>query len=137
MQFVLPEYPDVLITLGSEVLFGPQSSIVTQHDLALRNQKSWAPFETLRYGTLGRTDLQAEEVLLWQPDSMSGDSFGHRFNWQSRAVLGSVLDACVSLQLRSGEGRRGRLGHCTSLSDAQAVALFDQISASIRLQGNA
>ncbi|MET0265883.1 MAG: T6SS immunity protein Tli4 family protein, partial [Duganella sp.] len=86
-------------------------------------------FNTLRIGERSINRIPGEEVL-HRVDELNG-SVGHGFMWESLGTQNDVYLPNISLELTTGIGRPGKPVN-SSLSDNEAITLWDKISSSLR-----
>lgn len=127
--FGVKEHPDLAISLSSFAGLDPTRTLL-QRDAASTIQKEHASrFHRLRSGARSLGGVPGEEVLE-SVDELNGSKM-HGFMWESIGNKNDVYLPSLSLEFSTGLGRPGEpVG--SSLSDAEAMALWEKISSSLR-----
>ena len=135
VHFRLKEHPDVTVTVSTETTMkeGEEGLL----DRIARKSKESALIElfkkvkTLRRGNHPVGDIAGEEDLSAAP---TGETFStHMFRWESAGTLKQLYSPGITVEFESGKINIGGYSK-PSVSDKQAIELFDSIVNSIRVR---
>ncbi|MQA23234.1 T6SS immunity protein Tli4 family protein [Rugamonas rivuli] len=127
--FGIREHPDLAISLSTSAgIDGGRTLLQRDADSEVQKEHS-SQFHRLRVGVRSLNGIPGEEVLQ-RVDELNGVKV-HGFMWQSRGDKIDVYLPSLSLELDTGMGKPGKPIN-SSLSDAEALALWDKISSSLR-----
>ncbi|WP_373990640.1 T6SS immunity protein Tli4 family protein [Duganella sp. BuS-21] len=125
----LKEHPDLSIALSTfsgATQYKPLSQREAENSI---KQEYWSRFHSLREGPRALAGVMGDEVLE-RVDEPNG-SVLHGFMWESLSKQYDPARPLMILELDTGHGQQGRPVN-SSLSDAEALALWDKISSSLR-----
>jgi hypothetical protein len=130
LAFELKDHPDVHIVVESEVLFSKTDSLID------RTGKSglfslFDGFTTLRKRERNVNGMVGEEVLTRFKSDEGGNA--HKFRWETMGELSNPLKPDIYIDFQTGFKPGGGSVN-SSLSDKEAIALFDRIVSSIRIR---
>jgi hypothetical protein len=125
----LKDHPDLTIALSSAAGINPGKSLISRYeenpiDLLYR----WR-FHSVRQGQRALNGIPGEEHL--ERVHEENGSNVHGFMWESHGTNSDVYLPVLSLEFDTGHGKSGRPVD-SSLSDSEALALWDKISSSLR-----
>jgi len=130
LAFELKDHPDVHIVVESEVLFTKDDSLLERTSKA----GLFSLFDgasTLRKGTRTVNGVAGEEVLTRISSDQGGKA--HKFRWETMGELSNPLKPDVYVDFQTGFKPGGGTVN-SSLSDKEAIAMFDQIVNSLRFR---
>ena len=127
----LKGHPDVAIAVNTMAGLDPDPGLLQRDDENSVKNSNPFNFKTIRKGKRSIGEIPGEEVL--ELVSEPNGTKSQLFMWESRSQKDSVYRPELSLELATGRGQPGRPVN-SSLSDARALALWDRISASLRLR---
>jgi hypothetical protein len=87
---------------------------------------------SLRVGKHPVKGIDAEEILKAYPTD--GDGYSHKFYWEANGKPRSIKEPTIVVELQTATADGGGLLANSSLTDKQAIELFDAIVNSIRLR---
>jgi hypothetical protein len=127
----LAEHPDLSIALRTIAGIKPDRTLL-QRDAAndTVHEHSWA-FHSFRRGERTVHGMRGEE-LMYRVRERSGVT-GHDFEWEAFGKVDSVFTPSLALEMSTGHDRPGQPVQA-SLSDAEAIALWDKMLASLRVR---
>lgn len=130
----LKGHPDVAIALNTMAGLKHEKTLLQRDAENTVKQSHLGDFKSLRTGPREINGIPGEEVLevILEPNGTRGQSL----MWESLPKQDSVYRPYLSLELNTGHGEPGTPVN-SSLSDARALALWDRISASLRLRPTA
>lgn len=123
------EHPDLAISLSTFAGGSPSQTLLERHQASSIQREYASRFHDLRVGARVINGLHGQEVLQ-RVDEFSGVKL-HDFMWESIADQGDVFRPKLTLELGTGLGRPGAPVN-SSLSDVEALALWERISSSLR-----
>lgn len=127
----IKEHPDLAVSLSTSAGISVGRTLL-QRDAANDIQQEYrASFHRLRAGARSLNGIPGEEVLQ-RVHELNGAML-HGFMWESLTDKSDVYRPSLILELDTGLGRPGKPVN-SSLSDAEALALWDKISSSLRLR---
>jgi hypothetical protein len=128
----LKGHPDVAIRLDTSVNVSRLDEPLLVRESKNEVKKLYASnFRTLRGGERVLGGTRGEEVLD-RVKELNG-TIGHSFMWIGIGKLSDVLTPKVTLELITGKGRAGN-PRSSSLSDEEALQIWDVVSSSLRLR---
>jgi hypothetical protein len=127
----LKGHPDVAIALNTMAGLRHERSLLQRDAENTVKQANLGNFKTLRRGARAINGIPGEEVLdvIFEPNGAKAQSL----MWESLPKQDSVYLPYLVLEMNTGHGRPGEPIN-SSLSDARAMALWERISASLRLR---
>ncbi|MYM33969.1 hypothetical protein GTP38_06405 [Duganella sp. FT94W] len=123
------EQPDLAASLSSFAGANAGRTLLQRHASNDILQEYASHFHDLRIGSRVINGLPGEEILQ-RVDELNGVKL-QDFRWESITDEGDVFLPKLTLELSTGLGKPGKPVN-SSLSDAEALALWDQISSSLR-----
>jgi len=125
-------HPDVSIVLNMTAGITTAETFLERHDSNAAYREYRSRFHLFRRGT--RTlNGQAGDELLERVHELNGN-YGHKFDWEAaHNKTDSVFTPDMSFELSSGHGQPGTTVDA-SLTDAQALALWDKMLSSLRVR---
>ncbi|MYM82131.1 hypothetical protein GTP44_09225 [Duganella sp. FT50W] len=123
------EQPDLAASLSSFAGANAGRTLLQRHASNDILQEYASHFHDLRIGSRVINGLPGEEILQ-RVDELNGVKL-QDFRWESITDEGDVFLPKLTLELTTGFGKPGKPVN-SSLSDAEALALWDQISSSLR-----
>lgn len=125
----LNEHPDLAIALSTVAGTDPGKTFLQRDaENSVKLENRWR-FKVLREGRRDLNGIPGEEML--ERVSEPNGSKLQGFMWESLTSRSDVYLPSLSLELNTGHGRPGEPID-SSLSDAEALALWDKISLSLR-----
>jgi len=125
----IKEYPDLAVSLSSTAGIDHNKTLLQRHSDSDIQKEYSSQFHPLRIGARSLNGITGEEVLQ-RVDELNGVKL-HGFMWESIGNKTDVYLPSLSLELDTGLGRPGKPVN-SSLSDAEAMALWEKISSSLR-----
>ncbi|MES2165307.1 MAG: T6SS immunity protein Tli4 family protein [Pseudomonadota bacterium] len=125
----LNEHPDLAIAFTTMAGIDPGKTLLQRDAENDVKQEYRSRFHVLREGARNLTDIPGEEVLE-RVDEPNGSTL-HGFMWESLGKQDDVYLPSLILEFDTGHGKPGKPIN-SSLSDAEALALWDKISSSLR-----
>lgn len=125
----MTDRPDLAASLSTFLGANPATSLLQRHAASEIQQEYRSHFHDLRTGPREINDVPGEEVLQ-RVDEPNGVKL-HDFMWESVSNKDDVLLPTLTLELSTGIGRPGKPVN-SSLADAEALALWDKMSSSLR-----
>jgi hypothetical protein len=127
----LKGHPDVAIAANTMAGLKHERSLLQRDEENTVKQSNLGNFRTLRRGPRAINGVPGEEVLdvIIEPNGTRGQSL----MWESLPKQDSVYLPYFVLEMNTGHGQPGNPIN-SSLSDARALALWERISASLRLR---
>lgn len=127
----LADHPDLSIALRTSAGIKPDRTLL-QRDAAndTVQEHSWA-FHSLRRGERMVNGMRGEE-LMYRVRERSAVT-GHDFEWEAFSKVDSVFTPSLALEMSTGHGRPGQPVQA-SLTDAEAIALWDKMLSSLRVR---
>ncbi|NGZ88634.1 T6SS immunity protein Tli4 family protein [Duganella aceris] len=123
------EHPDLAISLSTSAGISVGRTLL-QRDADSNIQHEYSSrFHRLRGGARSLNGVPGEEVLA-RVDELNGAKV-HGFMWESKEDKNDVYLPSLTLELDTGLGRPGNPVN-SSLSDTEAIALWEKISSSLR-----
>jgi len=128
----LNDHPDVSIALNMIAGVTTQETLLERSDRVSVHREYRERFHTLRRGT--RTlNAQPGDELLERVHELNGN-YGHSFMWEAvHNKTDSVFTPDMSFELSTGHGQPGTTVDA-SLTDAQALVLWDKMLSSLRIR---
>ncbi|NVM76184.1 hypothetical protein FHW83_001979 [Duganella sp. SG902] len=123
------EKPDVAISLATSAGLNIQRTLLQRHENSLVQSDHPSNFHDFHVGPRTINGVAGEEVL--QRIQEENGTRAHGFMWESLASKHDVYLPSLVLELDTGLGRPGEPVN-SSLSDAEVLALWGQISSSLR-----
>ena len=128
----LAGHPDVSIVFDMTAAIATPKSLLERDDENTIRSSYSSHFHTFRRGPLSIAG-QAGEQLLERVSENNGTA-GHSFQWEiAHNRKDSVFTPMMSFEMSTGNGRPGKSVQ-SSLSDAQALVLWDKMLSSIRVR---
>jgi hypothetical protein len=127
----LKDHLDLSLALSSAAGIKPGKSLLARSAASSVKKEHSFRFHVLREGPRSLGEVPGEEVL--KRVSEPNGSMVHGFMWESAGTRDNVYLPRLTLELDTGHGRNGSPVQ-SSLSDEEALALWDKISASLRLR---
>jgi hypothetical protein len=125
----MKDHPDMAIALSSIAGTNPSKTFLQRDaENSVKLENRWR-FHVLREGRRDLNSIPGEEMLEHVREPNGSELQG--FMWESLTSLDDVYFPSLSLELNTGHGRPGEPID-SSLSDAEALALWDKISSSLR-----
>ena len=132
MQINLKEWPDVWISVFSQTVSkAGDSSLLQRLDKHPDSPLEAALIKTFRRGKHEVHGFKGEEILELLPTEEGFKQ--HSFRWEAMGAIQSIFTPRLVLELESGVPLKGT-ARPPSLTDAQAIKLYDDIVNSIRLR---
>jgi hypothetical protein len=138
MQFVVRSQPDVSFSVETDSDIQEETSLLQRGDQINAMLKDTDGGRTIRKGYVDLTGLIAEEWLMAgkSPWGVQGQSF----MLEANSKIGSSTTPLVGVDMRNGwpppEADRNRVSHAASLTENQAIALWDSVSRTLRPRPN-
>jgi hypothetical protein len=127
----LEDHPDLSIVLRTAAGLDPAPRLLERDSRNEIKQEFRSHFHTFRQGERIVNGMRGEE-LLERVHEMNGTR-GHDFEWEAFSTPDDVLRPDLALEMSTGHGRPGKPVQA-SLSDAEAIALWDKMLSSLRLR---
>ena len=125
----MEDHPDLAIALSSIAGTNPGKTFLQRDaENSVKLENRWR-FQVLREGRRDLNSIPGEEMLEHVREPNGSKLQG--FMWESLTSATDVYLPSLSLELNTGHGRPGEPID-SSLSDAEALALWDKISSSLR-----
>ncbi len=121
--------PDLAVSLSSFAGANPGKTLLQRHAASDIQQEYASHFHDLRIGRRIINGVPGEEVLQ-RVDELNGVKL-QDFMWESISEKEDVFLPKLTLELSTGLGRPGKPVN-SSLTDAEALALWDTLSSSLR-----
>ncbi|TFW22786.1 T6SS immunity protein Tli4 family protein [Duganella callida] len=121
--------PDLAISLSTTAGVRPSSSLLQRNEASVIQREYASHFHDLRIGARAINGVPGEEVLQ-RVDELNGVK-GHNFMWESSGSTEDIFLPSLTLELSTGLGKPGAPVN-SSLTDSEALALWDKISSSLR-----
>lgn len=134
----LPSFPDVSFSILSnkDASTDGDPGLIERHYDAMGKTPP-AGIKRLQLGKREVNGWKGEQVLL-RRDGIEKGVFAHEFLWASIGKSGSALNpASVDVQLNTGVKANRTLGQSSSLTDEEALALWNRLLDSVRFRVNA
>lgn len=122
-------HPDLAISLSTFAGGNPSPTLLERHKANDIRREYSSHFHDLRVGPRVINGFYGEEILQ-RVDELNGVKL-HDFMWESFGHTKDVLLPKLTLELSTGIGRPGAPVN-SSLSDVEALALWEKISSSLR-----
>jgi hypothetical protein len=125
-------HPDVSIALDMTAGITTAEPLLERHERVSAENEYRSRFHTFRAGT--RTlNGQAGDELLERVHEFNGN-YGHKFMWEAvHNKIDNVFTPDMSFELSTGHGQPGTTVD-SSLTDAEALALWDKMLSSLRIR---
>lgn len=125
----IKNHPDVSLALSTTAGLKPGKSLLQRDAENSIKHEYFSHFHSLRRGIRSLNGVPGEEVLdrILEPSGV----VAHGFMWDSLGRNDDVYLPSLSFELSTGRGRPGKPVH-SSLSDSEALALWDKISSTLR-----
>lgn len=130
LAFELKDHPDVHIVVESEVLFSHTDSLLERTGKA-DLLSLFDGVTTVRKGARSVNGMAGEEVLSRYTSDEGGKA--HKFRWETMGALSDPLKPDIYVDFQTGFKPGGGSVN-SSLSNKDAIALFDQIVNSVRIR---
>jgi len=132
LSFSLKGHPDVSIVISSDTYFKQEKSLLIRRKESGIEERFPGKIHKIREGKKEVNGMQGEEAITYFP---SDDETGVAQNlvWETLGEVGNNLKPSIHLEISTGELVAGETG-VSSLSNKEAVALYDTILKSIRIR---
>lgn len=128
----LPGHPDLSIMLNMTAGITTPETLLDRHDRAPARNEYRSRFHLFRRGTRVLAE-QAGDELLERVHELNGN-YGHSLMWETaHNKTDSVFTPYMSIEMSTGMGRPGTTVD-SSLTDAEALALWDRMLSSLRVR---
>jgi hypothetical protein len=129
LHFHLKDYPDVSIILYTGVLFVEEKPLLERGSEAVKNLMA-GKVKFISEKNRKINGMAGQESLISAPVD-NGPGEAHFFKWETLGELNNPLKPNISLEIETGKRNNGA---ASSLTTAQAVALYEAILKSIRIR---
>lgn len=137
VRFGLKDHPDVWIEIytdmnGDKMDDGLLARVKAQKPLPTDLQEIAKKLRSIRMGKHAVNGIDGEEILEAYP--ANGDGYSHVFRWEALGKPRSIKEPSIVVEIQTATAEGGGLLKGSSLTDKQAIELFDSIVNTIRLR---